>query len=137
VAAVLFEDEVPGKTRDDWSVHDAKTVIERERECAAFKEWVQGHSPKEHYEMKLLQEQREYERERDKAQRDWELKRLELERQRDKDERDWRLKQARRERRWRKEDRRSNGIQLIVAAIVGVVGAIATLIAASKLPWFN
>ena len=32
-------------------LNDIRAVVHKERECPEFKKWVQGHSPKEHYEM--------------------------------------------------------------------------------------
>ena len=50
------------------------------------------------------------------------------------EEREWRQRQSERERQWRKEDRWSALAMLIVAAVSGVLGAIATLIAGGQWP---
>jgi hypothetical protein len=100
------------KNRDKIGVQDALKIIDKDRMCHEFTDWIPGHTPKEHREMMLSRE----------------LLR---------EERKWREDQAERERQWRKEDRRSNLSYLIVAAVSAVIGAIAVLIAADKLPWFN
>lgn len=94
-----------------------RRVINKQRECSQFTDWVQGFSPREHQEM-IRQE-----------------KLLEWQRDREKDDREWRDKQAERDRTWRREDRWSALCMLIVAAVSGVICSVATLIAGGRIPW--
>lgn len=102
---------------DDTSVPNLVSVINQERACDHWIEWMQGFTPKEHAEM--LQHEAL----------------LEYQRRHDREEREWRERQAERDRLWRKQDRWSALSMLLVAAASGVIGAVATLIAAGKLPW--
>lgn len=104
--------------------------IKTERPCDEFTEWIQGSSPKEHAEMIQQKALLDYQRQREQDDKAW------RERQATQDHA-WRTQQAEREREWRKEDRHTAMTNLLVAAGVGLLGGIVTLIAASKLPWFG
>ncbi|MCC7420629.1 MAG: hypothetical protein IT428_10120 [Planctomycetaceae bacterium] len=93
-------------------------VITQDRTCSQITEWHQGYAPKEHNEMIQQKEL------------------LEWQRQCQKDDRDWRENQAKREREWRKEDRRTAMITLVLSVLTTFVATVATLIAASRFPWY-
>lgn len=72
-------------------------VISKGRTCESYAEWKPGLSPKEHLQMRLLEETRKREDDRDRAQRDWQMKmevelrelEMKLHRQRDQEQREW------------------------------------------------
>lgn len=121
--------------KDDCGGKDDKsTVVEvlkkNRNDCDGWVEWDQGFSPKEHAEKMYNETLLKMRLEESEADRQW------RERQ---DARDhaWRIEQAERDRDWRKEDRSLAMSNLFVAAGVGIVSAVATLVAAKLFPWFN
>lgn len=128
--AVKFQDEHPdGPQRHAKSINGPELVqpiLNKVRSCDSFVEWTQGFSPREHIEMINQEKQIAWEREREEI-----IDRRE--RERDVQQ----LKRDEIQRKWRQDDRRSDAIRLIVAAAVGIIGTLATLIAANKLPWFG
>ena len=54
-------------------------VTKEERTCGHFTAWHEGFSPKEHLEMRLLEQQRQWQRDRDKDDREWRDKQAENE----------------------------------------------------------
>lgn len=82
-------------------------VIRRDRKCAQYTTWHLGFSPKEHIEMTLVQQQRQFEL----RQRKLELR--------------WRDRQAKRDRKWRNEDikrqERSHRNQLMISILAAII----------------
>jgi hypothetical protein len=112
---------LPVEVGETHPVDIVKKVIQESRDCDCFMEWQQGFTPKEHFEMNLLQKERERQD------------------QRDKDDREWRTAQAEQAHRWHQEDmalaRESmrTGIRTsLLAAIIGFVAAIVAVL----LTWF-
>jgi hypothetical protein len=113
VAAIEFQKEC--------STIDIKGVMEamnRERECESFTPWKQGYTPREHHEMLEM-----------KLLRDWQANREEADRA-------WRERQAREDRQWREKEsalaRGANRIHLweiVVVSAISVVIAVAAIIA--------
>ena len=101
-------------------------VISKQRDCDGFTEWHQGFSPKEHVEMTLLEEQREWQRKREEAD-------MVAREQQATREHKWRLEDAQTAREWHTEDisiaRQSNTSQIRVAILSAVVGFAAALAA--------
>ena len=91
-------------------------ILTNERPCEAFIKWNPALSPKEHLDMQLIQEQREWQRLRDK------------------DDRDWRDRQAERDRQWRKEDQEAAQKEMQAQRYKGWAIAAWTL-AASLITW--
>lgn len=60
-------------------------VLHRERACAAYTPWVQGFTPREHYEMQYQEHLREMERDRVRRDHEWQDARLQ-------EDRDWRAR---------------------------------------------
>lgn len=88
---------------------------------------TKGFTPKQHLEMNLLEQQQ-------RQQQAWQD-------QRDIAERTWREQQAERERQWRNEDitraDQHHTSNLWVAALAGILGALATLAAVSFAKWLG
>lgn len=120
VREVNFHEEIGDRPKDKA----APLVLRKERECKSFMPWCQGYSPKEHIEMNILQEQR-----------DWQLRREE-------EDRRWRASQAEQEQEWRREQSglSEKSIQqankhhkwdlLIIGVLVALVTASTQLVAA-------
>lgn len=89
----------------------ALRVISRERDCDRFTQWHHGFTAKEHQQMLDQQSLLKWQRECQES------------------DRQWREQQAERDRQWRKEDRQSLFFGLVVSFTVGVIGALAVLIA--------
>ena len=83
VAAFDLEAEVSGP-----GPAPAAKVMDKDRECEQFTEWVPALTPKEHLDMNLLE-----------RQRDWQ-------RQCEKEDREWREKCSREDKKWREEQAR-------------------------------
>jgi hypothetical protein len=96
-----------------------RQVFAKERECTSFVAWLQGFSPKEHREMNLLQEQRDWQRERDREDREWRA-----------DQAGKADKEARSQRR---EDRLWRILELIVMGVLVTVANVWGMIYAARL----
>lgn len=103
-----------------------REIITKDRKCdelGCFIEWMQGFSPKEHVEMNMLENQRQWQRQ------------MELDAQK------WREDQAERDRKWRQEDARAierrHLVNLAVTALIAMAMIIGTLVAAKLLPFFD
>ncbi len=77
-------------------------ILSKERDCPSFDAWKQGFSPKEHVELKILNDQRLWQATREDADRLWrdrqEERRELYEMSRDETARKWRDEDARRQR---------------------------------------
>ena len=71
-----------------------KAVLDTERECDGFRQWVTGYSPKEHHEMEVQAQIREWQSAREVADRDWRAAQAELDRL-------FRREESRKDRTWR------------------------------------
>ena len=108
-------------------------VASSERDCVSYTPWKQGFSPKEHFEMNLLDAQRTWQVERDREDKEWRNQQAAQEHQ-------WREQQAAKERQWRLEDHeaakadaRENRIRhwqnIAVGLFVAILSVVATLAA--------
>jgi hypothetical protein len=108
--------------------NDLIAVMKKERDCQSSTAWLQGFSPKEHREMLNEKMMREWQANREDADRAWRNQQAE-------DERKWREHQAKveadRYAEQRADEHRRHRIDLFVmGGIVTGVGVIAQLIAA-------
>jgi hypothetical protein len=103
-----------------------KHILQKDRLCKAFIEWQQGFSPREHFEMKQLTEQREWQEQRLREDRDWRASQAELERQ-------WRTSEAR-DRRTEARDRKTQLRILFLALIISIIIPLVTVLLDSKRP---
>ena len=113
IAAIRIDKE-NSKANDDESRF--LNVINTERDCQGFVTWKQGFSPKEHIEMLLLKEQREWQescRMNDLAwQQAQELERRTWQEQQQKKDQAWQTEQNAKNRRW-------GMISSLVAVVIG------------------
>lgn len=70
---ICFAEEPQWAAEVEATGGEKRTVMERDRECDSFIEYVLGHGPKEHVMLKLQRRLEEREDARDKAQKDWQL----------------------------------------------------------------
>lgn len=116
---------------DDIGDHPTTTsmvaAMAKDRECGSYYEWRLGHTPKEHLEMKILQEQRAWQRAQEEADRQWRETQA-------KQQHEWRQDDLARDRKRRNEDvdmaKEAMNITVrsyIVAAAIGFAGALAAV----------
>lgn len=111
-----------------------RTELRKPRDCDQFIAWQQGFTPREHYEMRLLDEERRWQKQKEEADRAWQL-------QRDAGDKHWREQQeAVAEKRHQDnlrvvaESTRWNVRVALASAFVGVLG---TLLAVWVAKWIG
>lgn len=97
---------------DNSATPHRKRVLNQPRECDQFTPWHQGFSPKEHVEMKMLDEQKQWQRDEAAEQRRWQERQTELA---------------------EKHHRVNFGVALLAA----LIGAVATLAAVLVAKWIG
>ncbi len=110
-----------------------KQVVLASRNCDSFTPWIQGFTPKEHADMKLLEQQQAWNREMAEAERAWRERQEERQQQ-------WRREDMDRQRLWREEDGKEEAARHLRELLVmgGVVTAVsvAAQIAVAILSWW-
>jgi hypothetical protein len=93
-----------------------KQVVNADRDCPSFTHWIEGFSPQEHRRMQFENEQREWRRKQDEQRDTFEAEQVRLADERHRQTMDRAIAGA-----------RSNLWAVIVAAFIGVGGALAAV----------
>ena len=107
---VSFAESLQGSEKEKRA--ECRSAISRDRECPSFTSWKPGFSPKEHVDMQLVREQREWQQGEEKRRREWQ-------KEQEEDRRKW-------EARLQTRELSAGAVVAIAAAVLG--GLVAQLL---------